>query len=88
MLIGMTADQLLRLARAYADSHRTTLRRVGVLAADNPQLFTRLAAGKGAHSATVERASYWLSKHWPRGIPWPHDIPEPPLYPCHREAAE
>jgi hypothetical protein len=88
MISGMTAAQLLKLACAYAAHQGITLRRVGVLAADNPMLFMRLADGKGAHSATIERAALWLSKHWPRGIPWPSDIPEPPILPCYREAAE
>lgn len=76
----MTAEQLLLVARAYAQTQRLTLRRVGVLAAQNAMLFARLAAGKGAHSSTIERAACWLSTHWPRGVPWPCDIPEPLPY--------
>ena len=78
MLTGMTADQLLQLARAYAKYQHVSVRRVGVLAANNNMLFDRLADGKGAHSRTIEQASDWISKHWPRGVPWPADIPEPP----------
>jgi len=80
MLIGMTAEQLLYLAQAYADTQGLTLRRVGILAASNPMLFKRLAAGKGAQTTTVERAAHWLSHHWPRGVPWPQGIPEPSPY--------
>ena len=84
----MTAAQLLRLARAYAKYQHVSVRRVGVLAANNNMLFDRLADGKGAHSRTIEQAADWISKHWPRGVPWPADIPEPPDYPCRCEAAE
>jgi hypothetical protein len=72
----MTADQLLRLATTYARLHGLTLRRVGILSAGSPTLFHRLSAGKGAHCGTIERASRWLSRHWPRGILWPGDIPD------------
>ena len=84
MMVGMTADQVRRLAGVYAAYHGITVRQVGIRAVNNQMLFYRLAAGRGAHSTTIERVADWLADNWPPDLEWPAKVPRP----CRREAAE
>lgn len=73
----MSADDLLALAQAYCAARRISLTTAGSYAARNERVFTRLAAGKGCNSKTIERAAQWFAANWPEGCPWPAEIPRP-----------
>jgi hypothetical protein len=80
--MSLSADDLLRLARAYSDHVGRSLVTIGVKAANNDKVFTRLAAGKTCTVRTLERAACWLAAHWPADLPWPADIPIPARRHC------
>jgi hypothetical protein len=73
----MSADDLLRLARAYSDHVGRSLVTVGLKAARNDKVFTRLAAGKTCTVRTLERAAVWFADNWPHDLPWPEGVPRP-----------
>ena len=73
----MSADDLLILARTYCEACGISLTTAGSYAARNERLFTRLAAGKGCNSKSIERAARWFTENWPKDLPWPDDIPRP-----------
>lgn len=78
----MTGDQLLILACLYAAHSEMSLRELGRKAlAGNHKFFARLQAGGGVNTKSIERAAAWLSDNWPHDLPWPDDIPRPPI-PC------
>lgn len=61
----MTADELLRIARAYAAAHGVTLTTVGRRACNNDKIFSRLARGDGCSSRSLAKAFAWFDEHWP-----------------------
>lgn len=73
----MTADKILRLARAYAAATDTALTTVGRRAVRNNLLFVRLADGRGCNIRSIERAAQWFGENWPQGVRWPKGIPRP-----------
>jgi hypothetical protein len=73
----MTADQILALAKVYAAATGKALSGVGVMSCGNDKIFTRLAAGRGCNSQSIERAEKWFAGNWPADVPWPEDIPAP-----------
>jgi hypothetical protein len=73
----LSADDLLRLARAYSDHVGRSLVTVGVKATNNDKVFTRLAAGKTCTVRTLERAAAWFADNWPADLPWPEGVPRP-----------
>jgi hypothetical protein len=73
----MSADELLALARAYCEARHITLSTAGTYAARNERIFTRLAAGKGCNSRSIDRAAQWFSANWPDDLAWPAGIPRP-----------
>ena len=68
---GMTSDEILILAQAYAAHSGRTLSGVGAMSCGNAKVFTRLAQGRGANITTVERAYRWFEANWPKDAPWP-----------------
>jgi hypothetical protein len=75
----MRAGEILQLARAYAQATDLKLSSVGKRALRNDKVFVRLAAGKGCHSKTLDRAERWFIENWPPGVPWPDAVPRPRL---------
>ena len=73
----LSADDLLCLARAYADSVGVSLITTGVRAAGNDKIFVNLARGRTCTVRSLERAARWFTENWPKDLPWPDDIPRP-----------
>ena len=70
-------DDLLMLARMFADQQELTLSTVSTYMAGSGAAFGRLERG---HSITVRRADRILqafSDHWPPDLSWPSDIERP-----------
>jgi hypothetical protein len=80
--MSLSADDLLRLARAYSDHVGRSLVTIGVRATRNDKVFVNLAAGKTCTVRTLERAACWLAENWPPELPWPADIPIPARRHC------
>jgi len=73
----LSADDVLSLARAYADCMDISLTTVGVRSANNDKMFVNLARGRTCTVRSLERAAHWFAGHWPKGLPWPEGIPRP-----------
>lgn len=73
----LSADDVLTLARAYADWVGISLTTVGVRAANNDKMFVNLARGRTCTVRSLERAARWFACNWPVGLDWPDDIPRP-----------
>ena len=73
----LSADDVLSLARAYAECVGISLTTVGVRAAGNDKMFVRLATGRTCTVRSLERAARWFGCNWPVGLDWPEDIPRP-----------
>ena len=73
----LSADDVLSLARTYADCIGISLTTVGVRSANNDKMFVNLARGRTCTVRSLERAAHWFAGHWPKGLPWPEDIPRP-----------
>lgn len=71
----MTVAEVLILARRYSQVSGLSLTVLSVRACGNDSTLHRLAAGRGCHSATLQRAANWFGEHWPKGEPWPVDTP-------------
>ena len=73
----LSADDVLALARAYADCVGISLTTVGVRAAGNDKMFVRLATGRTCTVRSLERAARWFGCNWPVGLDWPEGVPRP-----------
>ena len=73
----LSADDVLALARAYADCVGISLTTAGVRAAGNDKMFVRLATGRTCTVRSLERAARWFACNWPVGLDWPEGVPRP-----------
>ena len=73
----MTRGDLLLLAQTLAEARGVKLVTISRWATrgSNPQLFDRLAAGRGCSTHTAERVGAWFQRHWPRHVEWPPSVP-------------
>ena len=73
----MTQGDILLLARVLAEVRRVKLRTVSRWVSDghNPNLFDRLATGRGCTPRTVDRAGDWFRARWPPHVEWPPGVP-------------
>lgn len=71
----MTLGDMMLLAHVYRKAAGISLTTLGRLATGNNRTLCRIAAGRGCHSSTLERAAAWLTTHWPDDVPWPLDVP-------------
>ena len=78
----MTDDELLLVARAYADAAGISLGSAGRRSCGNDKIFLRLADGRGCHSQSLKRAAQWFTENWPADVAWPDGVSRP-----QREAA-
>ena len=80
----MTANELLRLGRLYAETTHLSLHTVSVIVTDsrNNKLFWRLENGFGINSRSRDAAADWFALYWPEGAEWPSDIARPVIRPC------
>ena len=84
----LSADDVLSLARTYADCMDISLTTVGVRAANNDKMFVNLARGRTCTVRSLERAARWFACNWPIGLAWPEGIPRPEPGPgCSDKAA-
>lgn len=70
-----TAAQTLALANAFSAATGMSLYKVGLLACNNNKIFPRMAAGRGCHTGSLERAGTYFLDNWPAFAPWPDDVP-------------
>lgn len=79
---GMSAiDQLLRVARVYAELEGVPLSTVSSRAFGDGKKLRALEGGADINVGRLERGLLWFSENWPEGD-WPSDIPRP----AHEEA--
>jgi len=72
-------SHLLKIVDVYRSAKRLTDASVGSYVFNDGKYIKRLRNGK---EITVGRFNYalsWFSKNWPEGVPWPEDIPRPPV---------
>ena len=77
-----TSTQLLAVAVAYCEATGKTLEWLSetVTGTGTRNVFTRLQAGKGCTTNTLDKALRWLDQNWPDGAVWPPDVLRgPPL---------
>jgi hypothetical protein len=84
ILCGMTAAELLTLARAYSEATGLALTTIGQRAcastkvrSGNDKIFVRLAEGRGCNSHSLDRAAQWFAENWPEDAAWPATVPRP-----------
>jgi hypothetical protein len=70
----MSAEDILKLARAYAGASGLALTTVGRRACGNDKIFLRLEQGHGCNINSVSAAFLWFSRNWPVDLPWPDGI--------------
>ena len=72
----MNSNDVIRIARIYAESRCLTMSTLGTYAAGDSRFFSRLTADR----VTIRRAKrvlQWFSDNWPEGLEWPADIARP-----------
>lgn len=80
----LSPEQLLKVARAYAQATGATLSTVGRRACNNDKVFVQVEAGLAAGvkravlSSTIEEATNWFTANWPKGARWPKNVPGGP----------
>lgn len=70
-------DQLLTVARAYAEAEGIELRTVSHRVFDDGKKLAAIAAGRDIQVRRYRHAMQWFSDHWPVSGPWPTGIPRP-----------
>jgi hypothetical protein len=69
-------EQLLTVARRYAEIEKIPLSTVSSRALDDGKKLKALEDGKDINVGRLEKALLWFSEHWPEGD-WPADVPRP-----------
>lgn len=70
-------NQLILVARAYADHRGLSLSRVSTLVFNDGKKLDGLVDGKDLATSRFENALAWFSSNWPDGAVWPADVPRP-----------
>lgn len=71
-------EQLLRVARRYAEIEDIPLSTVSSRALDDGKKLRALEEGADINVGRLERAMRWFSDNWPEGD-WPSEVPRPPV---------
>lgn len=75
---GMSAiDDLIAVARAYADSEGIDLSRVSWRALGDTKKLDAILTGSDIQVRRFEKTMQWFSDHWPASASWPADIARP-----------
>jgi hypothetical protein len=69
--------ELVRLAQTFCECTGIALSTLGTRATGNDKIFVNLVAGGDCRASAAERASLWFAAHWPKGLAWPDDVPQP-----------
>lgn len=69
-------EQLLTVARRYAEIENIPLSTVSSRALDDGKKLRALETGSDINVGRLERALRWFSENWPGGD-WPSDVPRP-----------
>jgi len=69
-------DQLLRVARVYAELEDIPLTTVSSRALNDGKKLGALEDGADINVGRLEKALTWFSEHWPEGE-WPAEVPRP-----------
>jgi hypothetical protein len=70
-------EQLLRVARAYAEIEGVPLSTVSSRALNDGKKLRALEGGADINVGRLERALRWFSDCWPEGGAWPEGVPRP-----------
>lgn len=70
-------DQLLAIARKYAELERVELSTVSSRAFDDGKKLIALESGADIQVRRLERAMQWFSDNWPDSADWPTGIFRP-----------
>lgn len=68
-----TPDEILILARAWAEAKGYSLATVGrrIFGFSNTHIFNSLAKGRDCRARALLKASKWFNENWPENVPWP-----------------
>ena len=69
-------EQLLKVARAYAEIERIGLSTVSSRVFNDGKRLEAIESGKDMRVRILERAMQWFSDNWPEGT-WPSGVPRP-----------
>ena len=70
-------EQLLSVARGYAESEEIPLSTVSSRVFNDGKKLTALESGADLTVGRLERALTWFSENWPEKAEWPSDVPRP-----------
>jgi hypothetical protein len=73
----MTEDQIIRMAKAYANHTGLKLTTLGAYAVRDGKLFEQIANGRECRRKTRNALAAWFDANWPADLEWPADIPRP-----------
>lgn len=71
-------EQLLAVARVYAESEDVPLSTVSSRALGDGKKLKALEDGADINVGRLERTLQWFSDNWPGGAEWPASVPRPP----------
>jgi hypothetical protein len=75
----LSTEELLKVARAYAQATGMSLTTIGRWSCNNDKIYKRIAAGgSAALSRSIETAAAWFHNNWPENARWPDEVPRPP----------
>lgn len=72
-------DQLLLVARTYAEAERIDLKAVSSRVFDDSKKLPAIEAGADLTTRRYEAALQWFSDHWPARTPWPKGVRRPAM---------
>jgi hypothetical protein len=70
-------DQLLTVARTYAEARSLSLSRVSTIVFNDGKKIEAIENGADLQTQNFERAMGWFAENWPDGARWPADVPRP-----------
>jgi len=77
-----TARHILTIAQAYSDATGISLPSLARQATGtrNNVVFSRIAAGKGCSTTTLDAMLAWFDENWPDDVPWPDGVLRRPVW--------
>lgn len=70
-------NQILMLARRYAQRRNITLSSVSTYACGDGSIFEKLSQGKSITAVRARKVINWFSENWPADLAWPDGVERP-----------